>query len=129
MYWNISCRRVTYKERDAMHRTVYNVWRQNAVICCLSNNTMSIDCFGINGSITCILTLFLAEYCGFGREVGTLFLILSASSGLRGSYGGPACLPANFQAIAKKKIKLSETKCQLFSQIHTTQPKITSLYM
>ena len=57
--------RVTCKERDSMDGTIFNVLRQNAVIFSLSSSTM-IDYFGINGTITCIVTLFLAEYCGFG---------------------------------------------------------------
>ena len=106
--------------------------------------------FGINSSIICIVTLFLAEYCGFGWVVGTFFWVfwfcfaiackkklklwwsrghpagpsdlrsglrsaLRASSGLRGGNGGPACLPANFQAIAKKNQNIR-------NKVPTTQP-------
>ena len=53
-----------------MDGTICNVWERNAVIFSRSCSTM-IDYFGINGTITCIVTLFLAEYCGFGWVVGT----------------------------------------------------------
>ena len=57
-----------------MDGTICNVWGRNAVIFSRSSSTM-IDYLGINGTITCIVTLFLAEYCGFGWVVDTLFLI------------------------------------------------------
>ena len=44
-----------------MDGTICNVWERNAVIFSRSCSTM-IDYFGINGTITCIVTLFLAEF-------------------------------------------------------------------
>ena len=43
---------------------------------------MIIDYFGINGTITCIVTLFLAEYCGFGWVVGTFFWVFCFCFGI-----------------------------------------------
>ena len=58
---------------------------------------MIIHCFGINGTITCIVTLFLAEYCGIGWVVDTLFLIfwffLAIAWKFAGRHAGPPLPP------------------------------------
>ena len=69
---------------------------------------------GINVSIICIETLFLAEYCAFGWVVGTFFWVFWFCFAIAWKFAGgrrrPSASsdpPANFQAIAKK-IKISE---------------------
>ena len=68
---------------------------------------------GINVSIICIETLFLAEYCAFGWVVGTYswvfwfcFAIAWKFAGGRRRPSASSDPPANFQVIAKK-IKIS----------------------
>ena len=41
----------------------------------------------------------------------------------------PPTTPGKFETDGENKIKIFRTNCEILSQIHTTQPKITSLYM
>ena len=101
------------------------IYEYNIVVCGKSG--------GINVYIICIVTLFLAEYCGLGWVVGTFVWILW--------FCGPTTTPGKFSSEREKnenitfssdcenKIKIFRQKFQLLSQIHNIQPKITSLYI
>ena len=71
-----------FKERDTFYGAICKVWGRNTVIFFWSSKSMIIDYFGINGTITCIVTLFLAEYCGFGWVVGTFFWVFCFCFGI-----------------------------------------------
>ena len=99
------------------------LWKQvlyNSITLCFVDK---VD--GINVYIICIVTLFLAEYCGFGWVVGTFVWIFWFCFRNR--------LKMLYFHFLKVRLKIcrgsSSAKFQLLSQIHNIQPKITSLYI
>ena len=69
--------------REYFQRLVYNLarycWKMIMEYC---KHAKMWQAGGINVSIICIVTLFLAEYCGFGWVVGTFFWVFCFCFGI-----------------------------------------------
>ena len=103
--------------------------------------------FGIKDSIICIVTLFLAEYCGFGWVVSTFIWVFWFCFGiawktkfkawwslvLRRAAAPAAGAGALYRGLrrcaaeAKTNLKISDKKCEILTLNDATQPKTTLL--